>query len=249
MADEYELDGRRVVKAKIARWQIRQGERALFESADQVPNWRLADKSRRLLADFCHHLSGKLPSIVGSPLKDVDRDVLKREALISAASIIVRAAGSGMANIACGYQPESAGPARRAFEAKLNARAVVDDPSGEYALRYLQGRSRGLQKLADRYGGGDDLPLLSQLSHADVRGLSRLYVKPPRISDQVTEGEINLMPSREDQSAGLVAYLLAYEAVEMCSILAEEFGIAFEVPPWVSGELHRQGEAVRAAAP
>lgn len=61
----------------------------------------------------------------------------------------------------------------------------------------------------------------------DVRGLSRLYVKPPRISDQVTEGEINLVPSRDDQRAGLVAYLPAYEAVEMCAILAEEFGVAF----------------------
>lgn len=245
MATEYEHEGQRVIKARITAWKMTQTERALFDSATQLQNWKLVDKSRRLLADLSNYLSEKMPSVADRPLEEMDKDDLRKAALISASAIIVRAVGSGMNLVASGYLPESAGPARRALEAKLHARAVLDDGSGQYAIRYLKGRGTGISKLAQKYGTSEDVEILSRAAHADVRSLVALHVRPPNHSSGITEGEISIMPSRNDRLAGLALYPLAYEAVEMCAVLAEPFDLAFEVPPWVSNELRTQGEAFR----
>lgn len=245
MAVEYEHEGQRVIKAKITPWKLTQTERILFDSATQLQNWKLADKSRRLLADLSNHLSKKMPPVADRPLEEIDKEDLRKAALISVSAIIVRAVGSGMNLIASGYLPESAAPARRALEAKLHARAVLDDPSGEYALRYLKGRGTGISKLAQKYGTSEDVEILSRAAHADVRGLVALHVRPPSQGDRIAEGEISIMPSRNDRLAGFALYPLAYEAVEMCALLVEPFHLGFEVPPWVSGELRTQGEAFR----
>src|ERR1700751_4425180 len=133
MATEYEHESQRVIKARITAWKMTQTERDLFDSATQLQNWKLADKSRRLLAALSNFLSKKMPPVADRPLEEMDKEELRKAALISASAIIVRAIGSGMNLVACGYLPESAGPARRALEAKLHARAVLDDHSGQYA--------------------------------------------------------------------------------------------------------------------
>ncbi|HEU4905501.1 MAG TPA: hypothetical protein VFT19_05235 [Solirubrobacterales bacterium] len=247
MAEEYEKDGQRVIKAKITHWKLKERERALFADAERVTNWKLADKSRRLLADLSSHLSDDLPEFVGRSLEDLGRPTLRKAALIATAGITVRAAGSGMALVSCGYLAESAGPARRGLEAKLNAMAILDDESGEYAINYLRGRSRGLTKLAEKYGTREDVVVLSRIAHADVRGLSLLHLRSPRREGAVIEGIVDLSPSRDDVLAGFALYALAYEAAGMCAVLAEGFNFAFEVPPWVSGELQRQGDRFRQA--
>lgn len=245
MAEEYKRDGKRVIKAKITRWKLKEKERALFAEAERITNWKLADKSRRLLADLASHLSDDLPRFVGKDLEELGRPILRRAALIGTAGITVRAAGSGMALVACGYLAESGGPARRGLEAKLNAMAILDDASGEYALNYLRGRSRGLTKLAEKYGTREDVLVLSRVAHADVRGLSLLHLDPPRAGNAIVEGVVDLAPSRDEVLAGFALYALAFEAAGMCAVLAEGFDFAFEVPPWVSGQLQRQGERFR----
>lgn len=245
MAEEFERDGERVVKPRIAEWRLKERERELFAGSDQIPNWRLADKARRHLADASFHFSEQLPSMVDVPAEEIDPKVARQSALISASGIVVRSVGSGMAMISCGYVPEAAGPTRRVIEAKLNAQAILDDPSGQYAIRYLQGRPRGVGKLAQKYGATEDVKLMSLLAHADVRGLILLYTGPPKGAGDVKEGTFSLLPFRDDDHAHFLLYAMAYEAVSMSAALAEAFGVAIEIPAWVSGQLLSAREAVQ----
>jgi hypothetical protein len=61
MATEYEEDGVRIVKPSLSEWRLKEHEKWLLEQSDSIPNWRLADKCRRLLADTTSHLSASLP--------------------------------------------------------------------------------------------------------------------------------------------------------------------------------------------
>lgn len=232
-------EGGKVVKAEISEWNLKQEERALFGRADDVPNWRLADKVRRMLADLNFHFSEQMPETVGLEIKEIDPTVACRSAIIAAGAIAVRAAGSVMALIASGYGPEAAGPMRRLLEAKLNVQALLDDTSGQYAIRYLQGQPRGLAKLAQKYGNEEEVKLMSVLTHADVRGLSMLYVGAPERSAEVIEGTFSLMPFRDEAEAEYLLHALAYECALICAGLAQAFEVAFEIPPWISGELQR----------
>lgn len=245
MADEYEQDGKRVVKPKISDWTLKQRERELFASAEEAPNWRLADKARRLLADASYHLTDDVPSMVDVPLEELDTAIVRQSALISISGIVVRSIGSAMAMISCGYLPEAAGPTRRVLEAKLNAQAVLDDSTGQYAIRYLQGRPRGVTKLAQKYGATEDVKLMSLLAHADVRGLILAYIEPAKGTGDVREGEFSVLPFRDEEHAHFLLYTLAYEAAAMCAALAEAFGVAVEIPAWVSGELMRARDAIQ----
>lgn len=51
----------RVVQPKISAWKLREGEAELFASAKDAPNWKLADKARRLLMDLDYRLSQLIP--------------------------------------------------------------------------------------------------------------------------------------------------------------------------------------------
>lgn len=240
MATEIRRDGMRVIQPKMTQWKLKELERRLFASAGETPNWVLADKARRLLADMGHHLGGEIPSLTGIPVEKVDRAVLRQAAVVSAAGITVRSVGSGMALIACGYFPESGGAARRGLEAVLNARAVLDDPSGEYAIDFLKGRSRSLKKLAGKYGNAEDIAIMSRLAHADVRGLALLNIGPAVGEEEIRETEFTVEPLRDDERASRALYMLAYDAVTACVALAEAFSVVVQIPPWVSGELQRQ---------
>ena len=59
--------------------------------------------------------------------------MLREAAGISAATITIRAAGSGMALVSCGYVVESGQALRRAQEARLHAQMACDDESGRFA--------------------------------------------------------------------------------------------------------------------
>ncbi|MGN6257925.1 MAG: hypothetical protein ACTHN3_09300 [Solirubrobacterales bacterium] len=248
MATEYKRDGRRVIQPKIADWKLKQRERSLFEGAEVIPNWRLADKSRRFLADTTSHLSPEIPSQVGKSLKDFDRTAARQFAVVSASGIAVRSAGSGLVLIASGYVIESAGPFRRILESKLHAQAINDDQSGEYALRFLQGRGTGISKLAQRYGKKEEVELLSTFAHADASGLRLLEVGARRGNSEVSETEINVLPAADPEKAASVLYLISYETVGIATLVAEVFGVGLEIPPWISRELQRLKEASEALA-
>lgn len=165
--------------------------------------------------------------------------IAKQVAISSLSGITIRACGSALSLIACGYVVESGGPARRGLEAKLRARAILDDDSGQHARDWLTRPMQGWKKLAERYGNARDLELLSVFAHADARGLVPLHAGPPGGYGEVRETNIDLRPRRDEQAAGRMLAALAYEAVEMCGALVEHFGVAFEMPPWVKSEFNR----------
>jgi hypothetical protein len=237
-----------VVKAQISKWKLKQEERALFARAEEaLPNWRLADKARRMLADFIQHFSSELPKTVEQTSSELDPTVARRAAVIGAGAIGVRSAGSALVLLSAGYGPEAASPLRRLLEAKLNVQAILDDETGEYAIRYLQGRSRGTSKLAQKYGNVEEIDLLSVLTHADVRGLITLHVGPPRRSTEMVESTLSVMPFHKPRDAEFLLHAVAYECGLMCGGLVDAFGVGFEMPPWVGEQLVYMRDKVKAA--
>lgn len=246
MAEEFtDSDGGRVLRPRIAGIHFKEREQKLFASAEQLPNWKLADKSRRILVDVNRHLSARLPPRPPNVrLENLDPAMLQEAAGISAAAITIRSAGSGMALVSCGYVVESGQALRRAQEARLHATMALDDTSGQYAARYLQRKGLGLSKLAQRYKVRDDVELLSRLSHADVHGLHLLgFEKESRGPGSIA---IDTRPSRDDRQAGMALYLLAQASLQMTRILSLIFDIDVEVPPWVSAEVNRIEKATQA---
>jgi len=242
-----------IVKAKVGAWKMRQRESELFAAASDIPNWKLADKARRLLMDLNYRLSNRIPEAEAKKVSEIPAPIAQQVAITSLSSIAIRACGSAMSLIACGYVPESAGPARRGLEAQLRARAILDDDSGQHARDWLSRPMQGWKKLADRYQTANDLELFSIFAHADARSLMPLHAGPPRGKGkaEVREVNIDLRPDRDDRIAGHMLYALAYEAVGMCATLVESFGVGFEIPPWISAELIRlreEGEARQARA-
>jgi hypothetical protein len=240
-------DGGVIVKAQIAQWRIKQEEKALFVRAEALPNWRLADKARRMLADLDWHFSEQLPETVGLKVTEFDPRVVRRFAVLSAGGIAIRAASSVMVLLSAGYGPEAASPLRRLLEAKLNAQAVLDDVTGQYAIRYLRGRPRGITKLAQRYGNAEEIKLLSTLTHANVLGLAALNVGEPKRSGEVIESKVSVMPFHRTYEAEYLLHAVAYECGLMCGAFAEAFGIGFEMPHWVSDQLIQMREKVKQA--
>ena len=233
-----------VVRPRVAAWKVKEKEAELFASVSEVPNWKLADKCRRLLMDLNYKLTARIPTVDVDRLADVKPLVAKQVAITTLAGVTIRASGSAMALISTGYVPESAGPARRGLEARLRARAVLDDDSGQHAREWLSRPMSGWRKLADRYGVSDDLELMSIFAHADARGLVPLYAGPPGGTGdgEVREVNVDLRPARDTAHASNLLYALAYEAVSMCATLVEPFAVAFEIPPWISAELIRLKE-------
>lgn len=235
-------DGKRVIKAQISEWHLWTEEEALIRKAGDVPNWRLADKARRMAADYSSHFSGQMPPVRSLEIKEIDAPTSRRWAVISATGIAVRSASAALMLIASGYLPESGGPARRMIEAGLNAQAVLADHSGQYALRFLEGKPRGITKLASEFGSTDEVRLLSILAHADARSLVFTSDQPPRGDGDVKEGAVTLTPARDVDHAEKLLYAIAYESVGACAKLAEAFGVAVEIPPWIASELRRLNE-------
>lgn len=231
-----------MVKAQISHWHLWSEEQALLRVAQDLPNWRLADKARRMAADYCAYFSEQMPPVADLKVDEIDAETQRRWAVISAVAICVRSASSAMMLIASGYLPESGGPARRMIEAGLNARAVLADSSGQYAIRYLQGRPRGLTKLASEFGSPDEVRILSIVTHADARSLVATSETSPIGDHDVKGGIAHLTPGRDMQRAHNLLYAIAYECVASCAGLAEACGVAVEIPPWMSGELLRLRE-------
>jgi hypothetical protein len=239
----------RVLRPKTGGWKLKQAERDLFESAEQIPNWRLADKSRRLLMDMVFRLSNDAPKVEAKTVNEAPAALVRQAAVVSLAGLTVRAAGSSLALISCGYVPESCGPARRALEASLRAQAVLADESGQHAREWLVGKPMGsAERLAQRYGSSDDLRRLSLFAHADVKGLAPMFCGPPGtgagVEGGIAEVNLDLRPSRDSNAASFMLHSAAHTSVMMCAALAEAFEVAFEIPPWISSELIRMKDVV-----
>ena len=216
-------------------WKLKEQERELFVSAEDVPNWRLADKARRLVLDMGYFLSEVIQQYNETEIEDLEPGPAQQIAAMSLSTLMVRSARSGLVLISGGYVPESAAPIRRCVEANLRIGAVLEDPSGQQARAWLKGQPLGtVGKLAHKYGKTEDLKLLSIYAHSDVRGLAPLLTGPPHAKDH-----IDLRPNRDDPSAAPLLHAIAYECAFMCINLGVAFHLRVELPPWVHSELAR----------
>lgn len=237
MAEERIENNKRIIRPRIATWNLKAQEGAFFESRAQLKNWVVADKSRRSLADVTNHLSMAMQDFPDAPFEKVERTVIQQFSVVAASSIVVRSVGAGMALISCGYLAESAGPTRRGLEARLHGRAILDDKSGDYAIRYAKGKGRGLTRLASQYGHLEDIDTLSRIAHADVRGIQRV-----RLGGQSRTSIADLRPRRQAPLAAMALILLANDAMGMLGVMAEAFEVEIEVAPWLAEELKQQRE-------
>lgn len=241
MAIEHEVNGTWFVQGDARTSDLHIAETLLFESVTEVEHWGLADEARRALLDATNHFSRQVPAPVDHtlPLEKWERSLLMKKAVIGASMIAIRSIGSGMALIACGYVQEALASMRRAKEARLNGRAVLDDQSGNYAIHYLKGRMRGLTKLAGEYE--ENVEAASQLVHGGLHGLGGLRVSPEEAAR--LGGDMSVEPARRIEAKGdpaaFALYLLALDAVLMGEVLANAFGEVYEVSSSVAGELHK----------
>jgi hypothetical protein len=242
-------DDRRSIKPHISTWNLKEHERRAFEQRESLPGWKLADKSRRLLADVSRQLNDSHPELaVDGP--DELRPFANEYAAIEAAGIAVRAAGAVLAQVSCGYVVEAAAGLRRIIEARLHLRTILEDPGGSYAVRFIEGKGSTLGTLTKRHGSKQEVEALHQLSHADSRGL-RLLSDPDRASKAgaLTYGKFHVFPFVDPDMAHSMLYVLSREMVGAGRAVCEVFGAELEVTPWVLNELVRlDGLAAREAA-
>ncbi len=225
-----------IIKPTGGQWMLAQTERELHVTAQDVPNWRLANKARKMLADLVHQLSESVPKL-GQPEGPLDATIARQIAGIQLAAIAVRSTGAVLVLVGTGYQPEAAAPLRRLVESVLRVRAVLDDASGEHARSWLDGRPQGTtERLAQRYAQTDEVRILSVLAHADNRALLPVVQGDIGSPD---ESAVDIRPSRNTRDAERILFTAAYETSSHAGSLAELFEVTVQMPSWLSGELKR----------
>jgi hypothetical protein len=232
------------IKPRISRWDIKKHEQHAFEQRERIPGWRLADKSRRILADVSHQLDETLPEI-GAEGPDDLRPWANEFAAISAAGIAVRSGGALLAQVSCGYVIEGGASLRRVIEARLNLSALLADPSGAYGLRFLEGHPSKLATLSKRHGSRQEVAALSQLNHADSSTLD-LFWDPDqeRQRGAITYGKFHVYPQVVEEQALSVLYVASKEFVGIGKAVCDVFGVKLEETQWVSRELRRLDDLV-----
>jgi hypothetical protein len=231
-----------LIKPRIARWNPKEHEKLAFEQRESIPGWRLADKSRRMLGDTTNQLSESLPAIAASEASEL-QPWANRFAAVEAAGIAIRTGGAVLAQVSCGYVIEAAAALRRIIEARLNLSAFLADPSGTYALKFIEGRPSRLSTLAKRHGSRQEIDALSQLNHADSRTLDLFW--DPTMSRQegaITYGKFHVFPQVVEEKALSLLYVVSKEFVGVAETVCEVFGAEIEVTPWVRQELLRLDE-------
>lgn len=234
----------RSIKPRISRFDIKSHEEHAFGQRESIPGWRLADKSRRVLADTSHQLDGRLPDIDADSPEDLQPSA-NEFAAVSAAGIAIRSGGALLAQVSCGYVVEAAASLRRVIEVRLNVSALLADPSGAYGLKFLEGRPSKLATLSKKHGSRQEIAALSQLNHADSSTLG-LFWDPnlERQRGQVTYGKFHVYPQVVEEQALSLLYVASKEFVGIARAVCEVFGVEVEVTPWVLRELRRLDELV-----
>ena len=237
----------RTITPKISGWPLKKEEARLFERRDQIPNWRLADKSRRVLAETSRQLSAAIPDVTVATNEEL-RPYAREYAAVSTCGIAVRAAGSILAQVGAGYVVEAGGSLRRMIEARMNLEAVVNDSGPDYAVRFLKGRGSKLATLAGKGKNRAEVEALSKLTHADVGALRFLSARRDGVGTEVDHGEYNVWPAVDPTMAESILYIVAYESANIAAGACEVFGFALELPPWISNELLRLREIAEQVA-
>lgn len=84
-----------------------------------------------------------------------------------------------------------------------------------------------------RYGNKWELEILDRFAHADLLGLR--VVATPRTNG--IEADLQLLPQRGGVRPASQLLGAARDAVEMSVAMAEIFGVAVEIPAYLSGQL------------
>jgi hypothetical protein len=233
-----------VIKPRISRFDIKKHEEHAFEQREKIPGWRLADKSRRVLADTSHQLDEALPDVDTD-----DSDILlpwaNEFAALSAAGIAIRTGGALLAQVSCGYVVEAGASLRRVIEARLNVSALLADPMGGYGLRFLEGHPSKLATLTKHHGSREEIAALSQLNHADSSTLNLFWDQGlERQRGAITYGKFHVYPQVVEEQALSLLYVASKEFVGIAQAVCTVFGAELEVTPWVRQELRRLDDLV-----
>jgi hypothetical protein len=202
------------IRPRIAEWRLKQDEARLFEHREQIANWRLADKCRRVLAETSRQLSAAIPEVTLTT-NDELRPYARRYAAVSACGIGVRAAGSVLAQVGAGYVVEAGGSLRRINESRMHLEAVLKDPGSDYALRFLQGKGSKLAKLSGNGKNRAEVDALSKLAHAHVGVLRFLSARRDETGNEVDHGEFNVWPAVDPVMAESILYVVADETMKV----------------------------------
>ena len=241
MSEPHE-DHRRPIRPQLSRWDFKEHEEHAFGQRESIPGWRLADKSRRVLADACHQLDKSLPDI-GADGPDELRPWANEFAALSAAGIAIRTGGALLAQVSCGYVVEAAASLRRIIEVRLNISAFLADPSGSYGLKFIEGRPSKLATLSKRHGGRQEINALSQLNHADSTTLELFWDRDQeRQRGAISYGKFHVYPQVIEEKALSLLFVASKELVGIGRGICEVFDVELQVTPWVLQELHRLDE-------
>jgi hypothetical protein len=128
-------------------------------------------------------------------------------------AIALRSSRAAMAIIGHGYVPEAIGLKRRIGEAAARTEKVLNDKSGEYARRWIEGQSPGGALARD--------PLLwkaySAGTHADIRMMG---LEVDEI-DGATRLRVPVMPERQPDLANALLTEIAVEVLDQAAMAVE----------------------------
>jgi hypothetical protein len=216
-------------------------EDALWSKRGQLPHYRLADVARRYLAATVREVQDRDALVGTHKLSTMSASTKQRAALLQLGILGVQAASSAVMLVSTGYEVDAVAHVRRLLESSLRGRAVMADTSGEYARRWLTGRSPGtLKKLISQFGDPGDVDVLDVTTHADVRGVALLAGS----TGDGTTDRVNVGPERKPTRAAAVQFAVAYECVALVSGLAAAFEVAVEIPRYISDEFAKEGERI-----
>jgi hypothetical protein len=224
----------RVIEPDPKTWAFAERERELFDSAKQIPSWRVANQARRHLAGMLAAVTEHMTSL-DAPLliADADADLARKVAVVNLGVIIVRSTSSIIALVGCGHEREALMHARVSLEAVLRGRQIADDSSGESARQLLSGRRYGsLKSVAQRYGDHDDVEFLDRFAHADP--VSLLVVGTRHENQDV---ELELLPARGGVGPINQLFMAADQATLFSLVVAEVFGVGVQIPPYLASGL------------
>jgi hypothetical protein len=156
----------------------------------------------------------------GQPDDEPARDRL--HALWYMAISALRASRAAMHIFSLGYEDQSVGYQRLIDELHNRAQRVRADASGQYATRWLAGRSQGKgAKLA----GQEFWDFLSRPSHADVRAIMDWIAVPQE------DGSVKIVigPERRPEQANAALTYISGEARDIASMLALEAGLTVDL--------------------
>lgn len=230
------------VVPKLGGWDFAARERYLFQTAPkQIPTWRLANQSRRHLADVLFQLSNAMEIPDLEWISELPATPARRLASTSLAGIVVRSTGAMINLVGCGYEREALAPFRVISEAVLRGLQLAADPSGDVARQILQGRRPGsLKTIAQKFGDEDEatfIGFLDRFAHPDP--FTMLALAAPRAGEGApSEMDLEVRPRRGQVRPANQLLMAAHATVKFSVILSTEaFNRPIVIPTWIRDQL------------